>query len=284
MDIQPLREIVGPMTFTVVDVGARPMGGPQEPYMQLLRDFPGSRVVAFEFDPAECEQFNAQSPPGLRFYPYALGSANETRPLYITQAPMCCSLYKPNHEVLDRFQAMEVARLQRVTEIQTVTLDHVVQVEQIGPVDMIKIDIQGAELDVFRGGTETLANVSGIVTEVEFVELYENQPLFGDVSAFLAEQGLGFHKFVGVAGRAYKPFVPPGGPCAAMNHLWADAAYYRVSEEMDSESLLRRAVVAWVGGSHDLTAASLMEHDQRFGTDLMAQLRDNLQAAAAAGA
>lgn len=284
MDMQPLRDVVGPLTFTVVDVGARPIGGQHETYMQLLRDFPGSRVVAFEFDPAECEQFNAQSPPEVRFYPYALGSDNETRPLYITKAPMCCSLYKPNHDVLQRFQAMDVAQLQRTTEIQTVTLDHVARVEQIGRVDLIKIDIQGAELDVFRGGTGTLTGVSGIVTEVEFVELYENQPLFGDVSAYLAQQGLQFHRFIGVAGRAYKPFVPPAGPFAAMNHLWADAAFYRMSEELDSESLLRRAVVAWVGGSQDLTAASLMEHDHRFGTNLMARLTSNLQDLAAAGA
>ena len=45
-----------------------------------------------------------------------------------------------------------------------------------------------------------------IVSEVEFVEHYKNQPLFGDVSDFLNKNFM-FHKFLGLSGRALKPVV-----------------------------------------------------------------------------
>ena len=38
-----------------------------------------------------------------------------------------------------------------------------------------------------------------IVSEVEFVEQYINQPLFGDVSSFLKKQDFMLHKFLGFA-------------------------------------------------------------------------------------
>ena len=63
-------------------------------------------------------------------------------------------------------------------------------------VDFIKIDIQGAELDVFKGGVDTLKDVVAIVSEVEFIPHYIDQPLFGDVCSFLTEKGFMFHKFL----------------------------------------------------------------------------------------
>ena len=85
-----------------------------------------------------------------------------------------------------------MSMLKAVSAIKTESLDYFTAKNNIGPVDFIKIDIQGAELDVFRGGVTTLRDVVAIVTEAEFICLYENQPLFGDVCAFLAEQGLSF--------------------------------------------------------------------------------------------
>ena len=53
---------------------------------------------------------------------------------------------------------------------------------------MMKIDVQGAELEVLRGCDE-LEQIDYIYVELSFVELYEEQPLFGEVSAYLASRG-----------------------------------------------------------------------------------------------
>lgn len=51
----------------------------------------------------------------------------------------------------------------------------------------MKIDAQGADLFVLKGATESLKNklIDLIFVQVDFLQLYENQPLFQDLSAFL---------------------------------------------------------------------------------------------------
>ena len=52
-------------------------------------------------------------------------------------------------------------------------------------VDFIKLDTQGSELDILHGAGSLLDNCSGLQLEVMFSPLYEGQPLFADVDAYL---------------------------------------------------------------------------------------------------
>ena len=64
------------------------------------------------------------------------------------------------------------------------------------PVDFIKLDIQGSELNALKGAANSLSSVLGIEAEVEFSELYNKQPLFGSVSEFLKKHDFEFIDFV----------------------------------------------------------------------------------------
>jgi len=55
--------------------------------------------------------------------------------------------------------------------------------------DVIKVDTQGTELDVLRGGGELLNSVLAVELEVEFVPQYIGQSLFSDVDIFMRQQG-----------------------------------------------------------------------------------------------
>jgi FkbM family methyltransferase len=57
------------------------------------------------------------------------------------------------------------------------------------PFEFIHIDVQGAEMEVFRGAEETLKSVKVVYTEVANIHLYENQPLANDISLFLSGKG-----------------------------------------------------------------------------------------------
>ena len=49
------------------------------------------------------------------------------------------------------------------------------------PIDLIKIDVQGAELDILKGGKKTIQNTRYVLAEVSLVEYNQGAPLIGDV-------------------------------------------------------------------------------------------------------
>ena len=55
--------------------------------------------------------------------------------------------------------------------------------------DLLKVDVQGAEIDVLRGGVRTLAGIVAIVIELSLLEYNKGAPLIGEVMRWLAEQG-----------------------------------------------------------------------------------------------
>ena len=50
---------------------------------------------------------------------------------------------------------------------------------------LLKIDVQGAEEKVIKGGTGVLKMADIVITEVSYATLYENQPLFRDIMSLL---------------------------------------------------------------------------------------------------
>jgi FkbM family methyltransferase len=273
-----LREADYRLRFTICEVGALPIG--EEPFYRLLASFPGSRIIAFEPDEALCEAQNKISRTGVTFYPIALGRTEEQRDFYVTEHPMCSSLYPPNEALLLRYNNMEVARLKEVTSVSTVSLDGFVSSQAIGAVDFIKIDIQGAELEVFQGGVSTLAHVLAIVSEAELIEHYVGQPLFGDVCAFLSSQGLQFQKFLGFGGRTLKPIVVDENPHAVSQQMWSDVLFIRnlfANKDLTDEEYLKTAVLAVLYGCVDVALFCCREVDiargSTIGQDFLRRLK-----------
>lgn len=72
----------------------------------------------------------------------------------------------------------------------TVTLDTMIAQHNLPQPDLIKIDVQGAELDVLRGAIKTLENCTDVFVESQFVEYNLKAPGVDEVSLYLA--GMGF--------------------------------------------------------------------------------------------
>lgn len=264
------------LKFTLLEIGAAIVGDNKEPFYKLLEYFPSSKIIGFEIEKDVCEKMNANAEKGVKYYPYALGKANEKRNLYITQHPMCSSLYKPNESLISLYNNFEAAYLKNQTEVETISLDYFVDQNKIDAIDFIKIDVQGAELDIIKGGKKSLENVLQIVCEVEFIPHYENQPLFGDVCTYLEKYDLMFNKFLGLSGRALKPIMLNNDPNLASQHIWTDAIFIhhiQKIQNLSDEKLLKLSLLACVYQSLDLTFYCLSHFDKRnatsFGKDWM---------------
>lgn len=266
-----IKEADNNLVFNILEIGARPIGDTVEPFYPILDLFPKSTITAFEVDAELCEQLNDKAEPGLKYHPVALGRSEESRLFYQTKHPMCSSLYKPNEAVNDIYNNMQVAKLDSVSSIETVSLDYFANANHIESADFIKIDIQGAELDVFQGGTNTLSEVVFIVSEVEFIPLYIDQPLFGDVSSFLAENGFMFHKFLGTGGRMLKPVTVPQNPNFSTQQMWSDAVFIKnilKIAELAPAKLLKMGLLAYIYGSPDITFCCFKKYDEKLGSNI----------------
>jgi len=82
------------------------------------------------------------------------------------------------------------------TEVQAIALDDFCVQNSVSRIDILKMDIQGAELKALRGGDRLLRDgkIGLLALEVEFHRLYDGQPLFHDVASFLNEVGYQFHR------------------------------------------------------------------------------------------
>ena len=275
-----VHSVATSLHFRILEVGAAPIGQP-EPFHQLLDLFPGSQVIAFEVDAALCDDLNRNARQGLEYVAVALGRAEETRKFYNTKHPLCSSLYPPNEELLSQYHNLEMAMLDRVTSVDTVSLDRFAKDKGIGDVDFIKIDIQGAELDVFQGGTAVLKDVVMIVSEVEFVPHYIGQPLFGEVCQFLSERSLMFQRFLKVGGGTLKPLVIDNNPDKAVQYIWTDALFIRNVLQLQSltvDQLLKLAVLCFLYSSPDMTLRCLYWVDHRRGTNTVSRFLDLINA------
>lgn len=263
------------INFTLLEIGAVKIGEEKEPFYELIDYFPSTRIIGFEIERDVCEEMNASARDGVTYYPHALGEFNEERVLYVTNHPMCCSLYKPNEHLNSLYQNFEIAGLKSQSTVKTITLDHFVEMYDVGEVDFIKIDIQGAELDVFKGGKKVLENVLKIVSEVEFIPIYESQPLFGDVCDFLNSYDMMFNKFLGVGGRSLKPTIIKNSINFPSQHIWSDAVFIKNVQKipkLNNDKLLKLGLLAAVYGSPDLTYYCLAQFDERNATSLAQNL------------
>jgi FkbM family methyltransferase len=70
--------------------------------------------------------------------------------------------------------------------IEVVSLDQWAQDGGVKPIDLVKLDLQGHELDALRGSTKLLqSSVRLVFTEVEFLRLYEGSCRFHEIVSFL---------------------------------------------------------------------------------------------------
>lgn len=74
-------------------------------------------------------------------------------------------------------------------KLKTVTLDAVQRLKQFPQPDFLKLDIQGAELDVLKGSIDCLSTANHVILELQKVEYNRGAPLFDSVIKWMDDQG-----------------------------------------------------------------------------------------------
>jgi FkbM family methyltransferase len=262
--IAPLLPPISPIK--VIDVGAMALGGEGDPYANLSA---ASQIEVIGFEPvaAELAKLQENALPGRTYLPYVVGDG-QSHPFHECNYPMTSSIFPPNTALVSRFQGLgELMQVVRTSQLDTVRLDDLPACQGT---DFIKVDTQGAELMILKGGERLLQNVQVVQTEIEFVQLYEGQPLFADVDTYLRSQGFQLHKFSGIMGRTFKPLMAGGNAYTMLSQaLWSDAIYvkdFMRFSDLTTEQLLKLAIIMHEHYlSFDVTSEALRAVDEKSG-------------------
>ncbi|MCU0354276.1 MAG: FkbM family methyltransferase [Cytophagales bacterium] len=170
----------------VLDIGAN-TGQFAQRIHELL---PNAQI--FSFEPiSECynELVRNTASIGVKTYPFALGDSNESVAINVSRHSPSSSLL----EMADlHHQTFAGTEYDHQETIQVKRLDDVAATLSLPEPFMAKIDVQGFEDRVIRGGGETLRRADLIVIETSFRELYKGQVLFDGIYSQLKELGFVF--------------------------------------------------------------------------------------------
>jgi len=165
---------------------------------------PEATVHAFEPLPIHHDSFarNCRSLLNVNLHRIALGSQNTSASLRVTDFSDASSFLPLATAGRKIFGLAEVSQV--LTTVRR--LDDFRAENKLALPDLIKLDVQGFELEVVSGAISVLANVKALILEVSFVEIYQDQCMFPEISNFLDRHNFTLHA-LGVSTPLGKPLI-----------------------------------------------------------------------------
>jgi len=116
----------------------------------------------------------------------ALWSEEKEKTFRITKKQQTSSIYTPNYEFLNKYKDSERFDIKEELKMNCTTLDNII--ENYNELFFMKLDTQGSEYEILKGGNNVINNAIGFEIEIEFKDIYLNQPLFNEVNQFLVSK------------------------------------------------------------------------------------------------
>ena len=92
-------------------------------------------------------------------------------------------------EETDRFEVNQINRDKKGIEIDCLTLDEFVKRNNISSVDLLKVNIEGAELEMIRGMNDSVGIIRNIAVSCHDFLFEENKHIMETVAGFFREHG-----------------------------------------------------------------------------------------------
>jgi len=170
---------------TIIDIGAS-VGEFGKEIHKLL---PEARIYAFE--PLKDSYLklvsNLKHLPEFRAFNFALGGTNNDN------AEIHHCQYSPSSSLLNMAalhkELFPISDGGIIEKISIRCLDTIAEELSIKENILIKLDVQGYEDKVIAGGKKVFSEARLVIAETSFEELYQGQPLFGDIYDIMKEQG-----------------------------------------------------------------------------------------------
>lgn len=175
----------------IVDVGAN-----RGQFALISRKiFPRAKIHSFEplEEPAQIFRRIFDGDPNVTLHVCAVGREKTTATIHVTKDDDSSSMLAITKEQASMFPG---ATEKETRQVSVMPLSQALGNISIPPASLMKIDVQGFELNVLQGCEDILNKFSDLYIECSFIELYEGQALAHQVIAWLEQRNfilLGIH-------------------------------------------------------------------------------------------
>ncbi|WP_324877436.1 FkbM family methyltransferase [Methylocaldum sp.] len=163
---------------TVLDVGAN-----AGQYRDLLRHEVGfnGQIISFEpiADLAALLRSRSENDPSWHINAYALGSENTTKNINIMADSKFSSFLEPDNKLTPKYRSKNIVSRQMSVNIHRLDdiFSNLREAYSIRNA-YLKLDTQGYDLEVLKGGRNTLREIIAVQSEISFRPVYEGMPDF----------------------------------------------------------------------------------------------------------
>ncbi len=147
----------------------------------------------------------------------ALGASNCHVIFNVVNNIVSSSILTPS-ELLYKYHGSKMD-IKESIEVEQIRIDSIAELQDI-EIDIVKLDIQGYELEALKGAQGILKRIKTITVEVEFIALYKNQALFSDIDFFLRENN--FQLF-----NLYELWTQQDGQLTAGDAIYLNNSYFK---------------------------------------------------------
>jgi len=182
-----ISSLLGKSPITLIDVGAS-----SGEFAASTQKMCGLRkALLVEPQPTRCLQLRERfSQPEVVIRQCALSDRDTTVEMEILNWDFCSSLLPVRRDLSTVSGALDLGMREKIScSVQTIDglLTELGWNDEL--IDLLKIDVQGAELFVLRGAIQSLRNVGTVFCEVSFQPLYEGSAVFSEIYDFMYGQG-----------------------------------------------------------------------------------------------
>lgn len=190
--METIKSLINSSQFIYVDVGAK---GGSRLFPQLKNNI---HYIGFEPNADEHKQLKTKHSGYYNqetFLPFALDKQASEKLFHLTRNSSFSSFLKLDEVVFNQHYGLMHATHEWKAgfdiidskKVKTSTLNKVATDLNLPQIDFLKLDTQGTELDILKGGENLLSQqkIGIIFCEVEMVRIYKNQPIFFEIQQYL---------------------------------------------------------------------------------------------------